>query len=275
MNTLNWIKSQEHPNGGIMAWEGHEAYPEVTGYLIPTLITWGEGELAERCADWLESVQSPDGSFSSMGGVPHAFDTAAIVEGLKATGRQDAAQLALSWLETQLKPSGLLQIHADTDEVHARDFRSLAIMGRNLDDVQSDLIENVLAHAGRYHYFMYALEGMLNMGYEKRVANLLEGVKRDTASNLLPNTLDGRGSDTTATAQAACLRLRLGLPAEDWVEAVRSVVNVDGSLPHDKSDTRKIAWACKYYLDMENLLEQEPPKEETPVVRTPRKRKSK
>jgi hypothetical protein len=162
---------------------------------------------------------------------------------------------------------GLLYIHSGTKDIHARDFRSLAIMGRNTDDVPESVFNDLLDHAGRNHYYMYALEGMLNMGYEKEVARRLKPVTVDTASLLVPNA-GAQGSDTTATAQAACLRLRLDMPADSFIQAVRAVVNPDGSLPHDKTDTRKIAWACKYYLDMEKLLE-------NPVVRTPRKPKSK
>ena len=32
-------------------------YPEVTGYLIPTLIAWGERDLAAKYANWIISIQ--------------------------------------------------------------------------------------------------------------------------------------------------------------------------------------------------------------------------
>jgi hypothetical protein len=254
MKTIDFIKSLEASSGGITAWEGYnQSYPEVSGYLIPTLIVYGETELAHRVADWLEQIQNADGSFSSMDALPHSFDTAAIVEGLQATGRTEAANRALAWLDSMLRDDGLLRIHSNTLDTHARDFRSLAIMGRNLDDVPEPLVAGLLEHAQRNHYLLYALEGMLNMGYEKRVRAYLQKIYVNS-SGLVPNTPEGYGTDTTATAQAACLLLRLGEPANEFVNAVRAVVNDDGSLPHDKTDTRKIAWAAKYACDMENYI---------------------
>lgn len=257
MKTIDFIKSLELPTGGILAWEGHnQPYPEVSGYLIPTLIAYGETETAHRVADWLESIQNADGSFSSMDALPHSFDTAAIVEGLQAAGRIDAANRALAWLESMLRDDGLLRIHSNTLDTHCRDFRSLAIMGRTLDDVPEPLVTGLLDHPQRNHYLLYALEGMLNMGYEKRAASYLSEIHINS-NGLVANTPEGYGTDTTATAQAACLRLRLGLNANQFVDAVRAVVNDDGSLPHDKTDARKIAWAAKYYLDMENYVRKE------------------
>ncbi len=51
---LGWARAQEHPEGGIRIHAGHPmAYPEVTGYFIPSLLAWGEHDFAVRCARWL------------------------------------------------------------------------------------------------------------------------------------------------------------------------------------------------------------------------------
>src|SRR5207245_1681190 len=44
---LGWIRANHLHDGGIRVQSGHpHAYPEVTGYLIPTLLAYGDVELA-------------------------------------------------------------------------------------------------------------------------------------------------------------------------------------------------------------------------------------
>lgn len=58
-------------------------YPEVTGYYIPTLLTWGYREKAINYAKWLCSIQKEDGSwYSSDNAAPYVFDSAQILKGL-------------------------------------------------------------------------------------------------------------------------------------------------------------------------------------------------
>src|SRR5690348_5327101 len=84
--TLKWLYASECNGGGISAWKGpagwHVAYPEITGYVLPTLVKWGAGDLALRSADFLLRAQNADGSFNGIDGIPHSFDTSAIIEGL-------------------------------------------------------------------------------------------------------------------------------------------------------------------------------------------------
>src|SRR3989344_3540427 len=54
---LDWVKNN-HPKGsGILSWPGDVAYPEVTGYIIPTLLAHGFFDLAKELANWLVSIQ--------------------------------------------------------------------------------------------------------------------------------------------------------------------------------------------------------------------------
>src|SRR2546427_3650705 len=82
---LEWIRSQENASGGIkVASDRPDAYPEVTGYLIPTMLRYGETELAIRCLRWLAQVQQADGSYESPEGLSLVFDTAQVLRGLLA-----------------------------------------------------------------------------------------------------------------------------------------------------------------------------------------------
>src|SRR5260221_5951217 len=87
-HALAWIRACELPSGGIrMHYGHHRPYPEVTGYWIPTLLSYGERQYAARLAQWLVAVQNADGSFSGHNpadGV-YVFDTGQILRGLLAT----------------------------------------------------------------------------------------------------------------------------------------------------------------------------------------------
>ncbi len=101
---LDWVRRHELPTGGVAVHsESPDAYPEVTGYLIPTLLQYGERELADRLTRWLLCAQRADGSFTSPDGVPHIFDTGQVLRGLLAAGDRvegalDAARRAADFL---------------------------------------------------------------------------------------------------------------------------------------------------------------------------------
>lgn len=58
-------------------------YPEVTGYCIPTLLEVGEHELAKKFAQFLITIQNPDGSFSAANtsNEKFVFDTGQVIRG--------------------------------------------------------------------------------------------------------------------------------------------------------------------------------------------------
>lgn len=123
---LNWVKKSidcndsqgssaffsryRHP---LRAWS--PAYPETTGYLIPTLFDYADflknkqwSDYALKCADWLLIVQRPGGGFpSNYADNPNlsVFNTAQILFGLLRTYQEtkdkkyaDACERAYSWL---------------------------------------------------------------------------------------------------------------------------------------------------------------------------------
>src|SRR5882724_5457617 len=99
-SAVNWILDAQRSDGGIAAYYSlltgySESYPEVTGYIIPTLYDFGRltDDLAVRHAsylatDWLLSLQMPSGAFP--GGLrgpaneaqPSVFNTGQILQGL-------------------------------------------------------------------------------------------------------------------------------------------------------------------------------------------------
>ncbi len=97
-SVIRWILNAQRPDGGIAAYYSlltgfSEAYPEVTGYVVPTLYDYDEVRknssavaVAERATNWLLSLQLPTGAFP--GGLygstahPSVFNTGQILQGL-------------------------------------------------------------------------------------------------------------------------------------------------------------------------------------------------
>jgi len=122
---LRWILDAQRRNGGIAAYYSlltgySESYPEVTGYIVPTLYDFARASeddaavvAAERATNWLLSMQMPTGAFP--GGLhgrlrtdeaqPSVFNTGQILHGLvrahAETNRPEILQAAIAagdWL---------------------------------------------------------------------------------------------------------------------------------------------------------------------------------
>ena len=99
-SVVDWILHAQRPDGGIAAYYSFltgysESYPEVTGYIIPTLYGFGRltGDLVARhtvylATDWLLSLQMTSGAFpgglhaSDSHAQPSVFNTGQILQGL-------------------------------------------------------------------------------------------------------------------------------------------------------------------------------------------------
>lgn len=80
-NTLNGERGGG--KGIVVSSDQRVIYPEVSGYYIPTLIKWGERELAKFYAEYLLTIQNEDGSWNeSYGKYKYTFDTGQILKGL-------------------------------------------------------------------------------------------------------------------------------------------------------------------------------------------------
>ena len=123
---MHWIAEAQRPDGGIPAYYSlltgySQSYPEVTGYLIPTLYDFAGYESARsaenfrtsfaayRATHWLLSLQMPSGAFpAGLHGAPaqpSIFNTGQILQGLVRayieTARPDILASALAagdWL---------------------------------------------------------------------------------------------------------------------------------------------------------------------------------
>jgi rhamnogalacturonyl hydrolase YesR len=137
----NWILSAQKatPNGGVSAWYNLStgycptSYPEVTGYIIPTMFDLSQltGEKKHRdvaieMADWITSVQLPTGAVPTMDfSTPYVFDTGQCISGwvvaYKETGDArylKAAEKAASWLAGIQSQDGSFPLTPFTRSTH-------------------------------------------------------------------------------------------------------------------------------------------------------------
>lgn len=131
-SSLDWILHAQRPDGGIAAYYSlltgySKSYPEVTGYIIPTLYDFARMNdrandredvvtAAERATHWLLSLQMPAGAFPRglRGEVePSAFNTGQILQGMIRAHREtnrsairDAALAAGDWLVERQHANG-------------------------------------------------------------------------------------------------------------------------------------------------------------------------
>jgi len=126
---VKWILDAQRADGGIAAYYSlltgySESYPEVTGYIIPTLYDYAlaTGDqraraAAERATSWLLSLQLPSGAFPGglhgASAAPSVFNTGQILQGLvRAHVETRSAEIlrcataAGDWLAQTQQPDG-------------------------------------------------------------------------------------------------------------------------------------------------------------------------
>ncbi len=252
IETLALVKGLELPGGGIASKPGGPAYPEVTGYLIPTLFDYGENALALSLADWLLSIQYRNGSFPDMNGTARTFDTAACVEGLERASRESwadkaayarAAMRAREWIRAQMNPEGWLSTTEGGNLTHLYTMRASWIIN---SPEGARYWRNANWGRQRVHYVAYALEGLWKMGEGKFVKGHLERSQNAIdEAGLAPFWVDddwtnGAGVDACATCQMAILYHQAGMDASWLVAGARKALK----------GAEKDSWTAKWYLDM-------------------------
>ena len=268
--TLEWIAGAINPTGGIAAWKDtsgtkHRSYPEVAGYLIPTLFDWGCDDLACGFANWLLKVQNGDGSFDGLDEVPRTFDTSACWEGLERAyieTHEDsyiiAAKKARGWLKTQVRPDGTLKREPRYDDTHLYTMRASWLIGSKAGAkhwTPKGAWDERWGEKQRTHYLAYMLEGLWRMGVYDEVETALEASQTAfLPGGLMPmyvrkNWLPDGGTDGCATAQFAMLYSWAGIDPWRLMEGAEKFRQPSGGIWQSLDDHREISWGAKYYLD--------------------------
>lgn len=206
--TLEWIKNNTINNSGItVTTKRRYIYPEVTGYYIPTLLLWGEKELALSYAKYLCSIQREDGSwYDSMGEAAYIFDSAQILKGLISI-RNYFPEVdpyiirGCNWIVGCMTNEGRL-ITPNTDAwgndgsfcselVHTYCLSPLVDASKLFDNIKywdaaikikkyyiKNYYDKILNFSLLSHFYAYVMEGLLDMGEEALVRKAMNNIER-------------------------------------------------------------------------------------------------
>lgn len=191
----------------------YPAYPEVTGYTIPTLIRAGEFlerpdliEISRKSADWLCEIQSPEGWF--YGGIerangPSVFNSAMILFGLSAAAQKfgdkkylDSLIQCVDWLLDVQEDDGFFLKYAWSDRFQPAYYTRVAwalLMAESLTGNKKIIIAVEKLNQTLQPFF--TAEGIREAGFEPgqpaflhTMAYALRGAHE--VNRVIPNTYD-------------------------------------------------------------------------------------
>lgn len=210
---VSWIKNNSIEGEGVICNTNlPKSYPEVTGYFIPTLLRWGYRERACSYAEWLCSIQKPEGSwYNTEDTAPYIFDTAQILKGLLAI-RTIMPQvdphilLGCEWIFAQMQENGRLMT-PDTDDwgsdrnvcdevihiyclsplyeaaevFHRPEYRKKT--KRILDYYKQNYYEKIMNFSLLSHFYAYLMEALLDIGELEMVKEAMRRIEVYQKSN--------------------------------------------------------------------------------------------
>lgn len=282
---LQWIRAHEKPSGGIRVHSTHNAaYPEVSGYLVPTLLQYGERELAIRLMYWLLRIQRVDGSFPGPDdGKSYVFDTGQVLRGLLAginfvEGALDAARRAADFICSQLADDNTQGFHKQyngdiSESIHLYVLPALLETAKVFDDERYRRAAEQCAnfYCGQTdslsldmltHFLAYNIEALIDIGQTDLVLTTLERLREEQSSDGSVRGRRGvRWVCTPGLAQLAVCWYKVGSwqaadKAINWLENHQNPSGgFFGSYGADASyfPTVEISWAAKFYLDANTL----------------------
>ena len=282
---LAWLRANELPTGGIRVHPDHaSAYPEVTGYIVPTLLDYGSRDLAARLVQWLVRVQQEDGAFTDPDwGKPYLFDTGQALRGLLAgmtlvPEARTAARKAADYLcdrTVEEGRSGFRLGYADgvagdiSESIHLYVLPALAQAAELLEAPRyRECAERCLAFyrdAGNTlrpgdltHFLAYQLEALIDLGAADAARPILDGLREQQAPDGSVRAAAGaHWVCTPGLAQLAICWYKIGQwePADKalaWLEARQEPSGgFLGSYGPGAAyfPEAELSWAAKFYLD--------------------------
>ena len=292
-HALKWICRHTFRGQGVRLSSRHaEAYPEVSGYYIPTLLAHGETRLARQYAKWLTEIQNADGSWNgpTADGEPYTFDVGQILKGLTAILKtmpevREALLRGCDWLESRIGADGAISTpSADAlqlpngrqvpDAFHLYTLESLVEAAVRFDRPQyAKAVARALEHykkdpeLGAFttlsHFHAYIVEALVDLGDRELALTAMdniEALQRDDGS--IPAWAGVDWVCSTGVAQYALIWLKLGReePARRAYAWLCANQNRSGGFfggYGEKADyfpDAEISWALKYFLDVHILL---------------------
>lgn len=278
----NWILQNQQKNGGVSVFCGSQyEYPEVTGYIIPTMLQYGFRDEALAMARYLASVTNPDGSFTAAGSDRvYLFDTAQALRGLNAICeitdeyaglREKTAEYLFSVLrdhdgifpysyaDDPIIPETIMLFALPPMLEYAHltgSSEKAALIRRSVERYLEE--PDVLSPETLTHFLAYQIDGLIDMGCTDEVKPVIESLlasQREDGS--IPAYAGVDWVCITGCSQIAiCLyKLEMPEPADRlmaWVE--RNMEPGGGFLGSVGPGAayfwdREPSWAVKFYLD--------------------------
>lgn len=238
---LAWIKANTIDGKGIAVTSRKQViYPEVTGYYIPSLLQWGERDLALSYARHLCSIQKEDGSWhDSADKAPYVFDSAQILKGLIAVRELlpevDAHIVrGCDWILSNMQPDGRLVTPSKDAWGANEDFCSELIHIYCLSPLQKagvlfgkpeylEATKRILAYykANKLdkiknfsllsHFYAYVMEGLFDLGEVDLCRESMERLEKyRNRKGAIPGLKDVPWICSTGLFQLALVWYKLG-----------------------------------------------------------------
>lgn len=191
---MNWVNANTIDGKGIAVSSKEQfVYPEVTGYYIPTLIQWGERDLAVAYAKHLCSIQKEDGSwYDYEDKEPYVFDSAQILKGLVAIRNilpevDSRIIKGCNWILSNMQPDGRLTTPSKDAWGNDENFCSelvhvyclspikeageiynkpeyLKAVDKILNYYKKEKIDKIKNFSLLSHFYAYVMEGLFDLG---------------------------------------------------------------------------------------------------------------
>lgn len=261
---IDWIKKNRIPKSGITVHQKTKTVtPEVTGYIITSLYTAGEKELAIDLAKWEASIQRPDGGFNAPGSnVGYTFDTAQIIRGflsvvddlpqiegnlrracdyvLKFTA-PDGKVLTETYDMWKLSDGSMLSEYGNLyvlppmleagKKLREPRYSDAARRGMDYFRKKPDLVEFKSELAMLSHYFGYMMEALVDMGeVDLAKKGLAQALKVQREDGMIPAFPGADWVCATGIAQIGIAWAKLGdrQPAERCLSYLEKIQNPSG-----------------------------------------------
>ena len=235
-----WIYNNSIKGEGIINNTGlPESYPEVTGYYIPTLINWGERELARTYTAWLCSIQHEDGAwYDTEGKAPYVFDSAQILKGLLAAKQlgmdvDDNIKAGCEWIISNINQKGRLTTPTKdawgapgicSELIHLYCLSPLIEAGKiynnryyidMADKVAKYYIDNyredILGFGFLSHFYAYVMEALCDIGQTDLAREAMHNMENYQHENgMVPAYKDVEWTCSTGMFQLAITWYKLG-----------------------------------------------------------------
>jgi hypothetical protein len=256
---IKFLERAEVMNGGIaFSTVDSRPYPEVSGYLIPTLLSWNQDEMAHRLARYLVSCQTSEGAWlDPVHNLPRMFDTAMVVYGLRSLSDRTylpAINRGLAWLRPHVGEQGRIYSAVHTTQSPIYLLKVNALLGIRPEWFIERLNNEAwpyLNRRERSHYIAYAGEGLRDLGLYKELNLLLDPLKTKLHPLYSYWYKAGWVPDDPQADLCANLQLSILLARPDMFEAVERHQQEHGGIPlrDGPNDREFVTWTMKYYLD--------------------------